>query len=623
VDIVTAERAHAQARVVLSRVTDVLIFLSCLALWLGATGVACAVRAFVMDRVDAIAVLRCLGASGREIVGVFLIQALMMGAVGSVAGALGGLLGQGFLVQVMGGETLDALMAWGRGGQSLEMGGWDGGVVAGGVAMGLVMTTAAAWLPLLGIRRVQPIRLMRREVTPGDRPTWDGRRVGAFGVVGLLMWGAATWETSSWLLAGWLTVGSAAAAGLLWGGGLFLQRAARRWPLVPKGMGWVIRHGWMNALRGSAGMTVGLAALGLGVACLGTLTMVQSSLMAELRAMGGRRLTGLFLIDIQPDQKSEVEAWLSREGVSDVSWAPLVRARLTAINGVPNPPGRLEDSGESWARHREWNLSWRDELGEDERLVAGRYMRSSSPALPPRGGAEASLEQTFAKRLGVGLGDRLEVDIQGRKIEATITSLRVVKWTSFRPNFFVLWSRADLEGAPHTWVASLPRLAPDSQSELQNRLIERFPNLTAIDVTEAMNRLAELVNGVLSALRGVSLLVVAAGLAVIVAMVVSSVRERLREVVLWRLLGASGAEVLGMLCTEFAVWGILACGLGLTLAAGASSYLFTTWFELSWQVEWQAVGIIVVGVIGLTVTVGWLMASELLIHPPLEVLRQE
>jgi putative ABC transport system permease protein len=346
--------------------------------------------------------------------------------------------------------------------------------------------------------------------------------------------------------------------------------------------------------------------------------MVQSSLIRELEDLRSRQLTGLFVIDIQPDQREALQTWLSGQGVSAATFAPLVRGRLAAINGAPNArmDNGASESGEGWARRREWNISWRDTLGPDERITAGRF-------LSPEAKNEASVEQGFAKRLGVGLGDRLTVDLQGVQVEAVVTSLRSVKWTSFRPNFFVLMPRASLEGAPRTWVASLPRLDRQAQGELQARLVEAFPNLTAIDVSDAMERIAEMLRRLLSALRGVSALAVFAGLAVVTAIVVSSVRERLYEVVLWRLLGASSGEVLGMLCIEFAVWGALACVLGWGIASAASAYAVGQWFEMSWRVAWREVGLISGGVIGLTVVSGWLVSSELLIHPPLAVLRQE
>lgn len=625
VEMMTAQQAQLQTRALMSRITDVLIFLAFLALLLGGTGVACAVRAFVMERVDAIAVLRCLGASTREVTGVFFLQAVFMGAIGSVVGAVAGLFGQGILAQSMGQQTLQELMSWGNQSKSVALGGIDPAIVFGGVAMGLVITVAASLMPLLSIRRIHPLRLIRRDASASPPVRFDGLQVTVGVAVLGLVWSAAALEISSWRLAAALTAGSLAAGVVLWGAALGLIRVGRRWKIKPRAGWWIWRHGWKNAVRGGSGTSLGLAALGLGVAFLGTLSMVQSSLLHEMEEMKTRNITGLFVIDIQSDQREPVERWLAANGVTSPVLAPLVRGRLAAINGIPNketgatggsPRGTPEGSGESWARHREWNMSWRETLGQDERVTAGRFMSPDSKN-------EASVEQSFAKRLGVGVGDRLDVDIQGVRVTAAITSLRTVRWTSFRPNFFVLLSRSTLEGAPQTWVASLPRMDRQAQGAFQTRLIEQFPNLTAIDVSDAMERIAELLGRILAALRLVSVFAVVAGLAVVTAIVVSSVRERLYEVVLWRLLGASAGEVLGMLCVEFVVWGTLASLLGWALASGASAYVVGAWFDLPWWVAWKEVGLITGGVIGLTVVTGWLVSSELLIHPPLAVLRQE
>jgi putative ABC transport system permease protein len=234
---------------------------------------------------------------------------------------------------------------------------------------------------------------------------------------------------------------------------------------------------------------------------------------------------------------------------------------------------------------------------------------------------EASLEHSYAKRLGVKLGDRLEVEIQGVKVIAKVTSLRSVRWTSFRPNFFVLLSRAALEDAPTTWVGSLPRRDAAVQQALQSRLMERFPNLTMIDVSRTMDRVMDMIKRLLSAIRFISLFSLAAGLAVVLGIVISGTGERAKHLVLWRLLGASNQEMSGLLAVEFACLALVASVMGLGLAALASRWLVQHWFDLTWRVAWGEIGMITGLVVAVTVVAGWLSTSDLFMKSPASLLR--
>jgi putative ABC transport system permease protein len=320
-----------------------------------------------------------------------------------------------------------------------------------------------------------------------------------------------------------------------------------------------------------------------------------------------------FLINIQPDEVAPLESFLRERSMKVPRFVPLVRARMTAINGKDVTQMTFEDpQGEHWAR-RDANLSWTDTLQGDNEIVAGQFW--DGPVSEP----EVSVEQDFGQELGLSLGDELTFEIAGKPIRARVTSFRTVEWDSFSPNFFMVFSPGALDGFPATYIASL--YVDDDHRQAVLDLMRAFPSVTAIDLDAVLSQVRDVMDKAALAVQAVFLFTLLAGLTVLWAAVQATRDERRYESAMLRTFGASRNRVLAGVTVEFVAIGLLA---GLLAACGASlaGYLIAeNLFDLSYRFSlplWTAgplLGMVFVGVSGLVAT--W----RVITHAPLNVLR--
>ncbi|MEE8495946.1 MAG: FtsX-like permease family protein [Xanthomonadales bacterium] len=345
----------------------------------------------------------------------------------------------------------------------------------------------------------------------------------------------------------------------------FLALAAAGWVLVKSlrgfrgaaGAAW--RYGLASLARRGRESVIQVVAFGLGLMVLLLLTTVRNDLMDTWRHSLPENAPNQFLINIQPQEVQPMTAFLQEHGLAVPRFVPLLRARMTTINGQDVTQMTFEDpQGREWAR-RDANLSWSATLQEDNRIVEGRFWDGSTQE------SEASVEQGFARELGLSLGDELAFDIAGETISATVTSLRTVEWDSFRPNFFVIFTPSALESFPATFITSL--YADESEQGDLLDLMRTFPSVTAIDLDALLGQVRDVMDKAALAVQAVFIFTLLAGLTVLWAAVQSSADERRYESAMLRTFGASKKRVLTGVATEFIVLGLLA---GILAASGAS-----------------------------------------------------
>jgi putative ABC transport system permease protein len=270
----------------------------------------------------------------------------------------------------------------------------------------------------------------------------------------------------------------------------------------------------------------------------------------------------LFLVDVQPAQVEKARALAARFSRGAAAFAPLVRARLIRVNGAA--PKRGKDDRERTLT-REYNLTYADALNSSETVLKGRFWK------PGEGAAEASVERDFADRAGLKLGSRLVFDVQGREVEATLTSIRRVEWSSMRPNFFVTLSPELLRAAPQTDIASLRARDPAASAELRRALSRELPNVSVIDAAALLETARRTLNMMLTAVEALAWFCVAVGMLVVAGLVALGRGERASEGALERALGWSGREAMAADAAEL-------LGLGaLSAACGACAALFLAW----------------------------------------------
>ncbi len=583
------------------------------ALLLGGIGVASAVHVFIKNKLETVAVLRCLGATQRIVFFVYLLQAAVMGLIGSLMGTVLGIVVQLKLPALLGGFLpleVAATIHW--------------PTVVTALAVGVWVAVGFALLPLLEVRAISPLQALRREFEASG-PRLRSRYVAIVlllvSVVVLAVWQAPNWQLGL-AFAGALAVGTSFLWLTAWG----LVRITRR--VFPQRARYVIRQGVANLFRPHNQTVAVILAVGAGVFLIATLYIVQRNLLDQIVLDNTPLRANLVIFDVQQDQQSGVKQLVSDRGLPVLSVTPLVPARLARLNGVLTDELLRDTSNTSrsrWPLTREYRHTYRDTLVSSEEVVAGTWWTeapSDSLGAPASVVARISVEEDLADELDVGVGDRITWDVQGVQIETEITSLRQVDWARLETNFFVVFEPGVLDGAPQTVVVLTRAARPLERAEVQRDLVRAFPNVSAVDLTVVQETIDTIIDSVSVAIRFMAFFSIACGLIVLVGSIATSRFQRAKESVLLKTLGARARQISEIMLTEYVVLGTLAGLTGIALATVAGWGLVTFLFEMDFRVPGWRLAMIGVGTAGVTVLVGLLNSRQLVRRAPLAVLRE-
>ncbi|MBL9175100.1 MAG: FtsX-like permease family protein [Verrucomicrobiales bacterium] len=595
------------------------------ALLLGAVGIASAVHTHVQQKLANVAVLRCLGATLPATFGIYLSQGLLLGALGTGMGIALGAVAAAQLPKLVQSFIPFALHA------AFD---WRGALVAAVIGFGLCFLFVL--LPLLSVRRVSPLAAIRAAYGPPSRR--DPAQLAILALIAAAVTAFALFQTRRWTEGLGVAGGLAAAFAILAASGRGLMWVARRF--TPASFPYPWRQGLANLHRPHNRTTMLLVALGLGTFLLLTLQMTRDVLLRQLFPDDRPQRPNAILFDIQPDQQAGVANLLRGLGLPVLDEAPIITMRLAEVKGVRTEllvgdpksspvegPGRRDrKETPEWILRREYRSSWRTNLNDSEQLVAGQWI-PSIPA-PPDGSAESapipiSMEEGIARDLHVGVGDRLVWDVQGVPVPSVIASLRKVDWRQVRPNFFVLFPAGSLEAAPSMLLLATRVRTPEESARMQRELVRAFPNVSAIDLTLILETLDGVLTRIGFVIRFMALFTVATGLLVLAGAVLSGRWQRIQEGILLRTLGATRAQIRGILVAEFTALGLLSGVLASILAIAASWALARFAFDSDYVLAWRAIVLAIPGVTALTLLVGLLSNRGIATHPPLEILRKE
>ncbi|HZB27141.1 MAG TPA: FtsX-like permease family protein [Gemmatimonadales bacterium] len=594
---------------VLSRLAGYLGLVALLALLLGGIGVASAAVVFVRQRTESIAVLRCLGVTAGRTFAIYLAEAAAMGLAGSVVGALLGVVLQRFLPRLLQGlipVDVTPTISW--------------HAIGLGIGVGVWVALTFSMLPLLGIRRISPLRALRRAVEP-ERPWRDMWWAAATATLVVSVVALAVHQVGSWRQGAMFAGGVALTVCLLWLGAWLLTRVTRR--RLPSGWPYVWRQGLANLHRPANQTATLITAIGLAAFLLGTLYLVQHNLLNQLRSTGGPARPNVVLFDIQPDQLNAVRRELSDAGLPLASPTPIVPMRIRSIKGRPvsailaGRDGEGEPTG-TWALRREYRSTFRDTVVASERVVAGRW-QPAGPSAP----APISVEQELARELGVVIGDEIVWDVQGVLLPSRVTSIREVDWARFEPNFFVVFAPGALERAPRTLVTLTRIETPAERGRFQRRMAERFPNVSTLDLSLLQESLERLVDRVALAIQFMALFSLGVGVLVLISALTTSRFQRIREGALLRALGATRSQLFRIVLAEYASLGILASAVAVLLAIIAGWALARFVFDSSFTLPVVPMTALALSIVALTIIVGVANSWEVVRRTPLEVLRDE
>jgi putative ABC transport system permease protein len=475
-----------------------------------------------------------------------------------------------------------------------------------GFACGMVLLLGFALPPLIQLRKVPPLRVLRKDLGPPAGGTALGYGAGFAGFLALLLWSANDLRVGA-LTAGGFALGVAFFAGAAWVALWFLR------PLrsMRGGLGITWRFALAAVLRRPAATVVQLVALSVGLMALLLLTVTRTDLVGAWRAAAPPDAPNRFIVNIQPDQVEPVQSRFRDAGISEARLYPMVRGRLVERNGTPIGPESYPSERAQRLVDREFNLSYAADAPGHNRITAGRWFAPDA--------AELSIEEGIARTLGIRLGDELVFDIAGTRVTARATSLRKVNWDSMRANFFVILPPALLQDRPRSFITAFH--LPPRQAALTADLVRDFPNLTVIDTSAVFRQVQAVIDQVIAAVEFLFVFTLAAGVLVLYAAMASSRDERVREAALLRALGASRRQLMRAQVAEMLCVGALA---GLLAAIGAAAIgwaLARFAFEFDYTVTpW----VFILGIGGgalCALAGGWMGLRNVLTTPPLTSLR--
>jgi putative ABC transport system permease protein len=597
----TYRQAQPALRENLARIERFLGLVALLSLFVGGIGVAQSVRAWLAGRLDAIAILKCLGLRPREIFRLYFGQTVLLGLAGSLVGIVAGAIVQLILPRLFPDLIPPALIDP-----------WQPVALLRGLALGVGVALLFSLPPLSAVLRVPPARVLRRDAEPLPSHRWvTGATMLALAVG---VWGMATLQSGSAALGAQFTGGMALVTLLLAGAAFLVTFTVRRLPRDFAKL-W-LRQGLAALARPGAAAGSAIVALGLGVLVVLAMSLVQRRLAGQLSSEMPVNAPSAFLIDIQPDQWSGVQQVLRKAGATGVESVPVVMARLAAIDGV-----RVEDlvqrreGARRWGLTREQRLTYLKDLPKDNQIVEGKLW--SDPAH-----AEVSVEKEFADDIGVKVGTTLTFNVQGVPLDLTVTSLRTVNWQTFGINFFLVVEPGVLESAPQQRLA-VARLPKGNEQRAQDAIAASYPNGTLLRIREILEKVLKVLQRISLGIRFLGGFTVVAGVAILAGAISAGSARRGREVALLKTLGMTRRGVAATFAVEYALIGLVA---GLIGAFGGTVLAYgvvTRGFEIPWQFDPASLAVALSGTVVLAVLAGLAASYRALTRRPIEVLRAE
>ena len=549
----TGEAAPGLRRFIL-RLTQFLTLVGLTSLLVGGVGVGNAVKSYLEGKQATIATLKCLGAPSRLIFQTYLLQVMALAVLGVAAGLLLGAASP-YGVALLLGDRL----------------GWQatGGIypqpLAVAAAFGLLTALAFTLWPLARARNVPAASLFRSLVAPVS-----GRldRLPMLGVVlaGLALAALAVLTARDRQLALFFVVGAAATLGLFWLTARGVMALARR---APRSRRPGLRLAVANLHRPGAPTGGVVMSLGLGLTVLVAIAQIEGNLSREVRQSLPEQAPGFYFIDIQPQQLDAFKALAqSIPGVSELKSVPMLRGRLTAVNGVP--PDQLAIPSEiAWVFRGDRGLTWSSAPPDNADIVAGDWWPAdySGPPL-------VSLDAEVGEALGIGPGDRLSINLLGRDVEVTIANLRAIDWTSLTINFVMVFSPGLLEQAPQTHIATL-KATPAAEDRVEIAVTDRFANVSAIRVKEALEAFALLIGQVATAVRVTASVALLAGVLVLAGAVAAGHRRRVYDAVVLKVLGATRGAIARAFVLEYGLLGLATAAIAAVVGSLAAWLVLT------------------------------------------------
>ena len=588
--------------------TRFLALVGFVALLLGCIGVASAVHIYIKEKLNSIAILRCLGVKATQAFLIYVIQIVGIGVIGSVLGAILGTTIQQFLPIVIKDFLpfeLTTEISWLAVGQ--------------GLAIGVLISILFALPPLMSIRKVSPLNVLRVSADPvkldRDPVTWL-----LYALIIVFIFGFSFLQMRTWIEALTFTIGILGSFLVLFAMASLLMWTVRKF--FPSSWSYLWRQGLANLFRPNNQTAILIVSIGLGTSLICTLFFVQTILMERVNLSTSGNQPNIVLFDIQSSQKDGVLALAKAQHVPVNQSVSIVNMRLEEVNGRTAADFQKDTSAEQSSRifGREYRVTFRDSTTSSEKITKGKWegVYKNNGGLIP-----ISMEQGFAERSRIALGDTMVFNVQGTMMSTVVSSMREVNWGEVQTNFLVVFPKGVLEEAPQFHVMLTHVANPEASAKFQQAIVRQYPNISIIDLALVLRVLDDIFNKIGFVIRFMAGFSILTGLIVLISSVLISKYQRLQESVLLRTLGASRKQIFTITALEYFFLGSLASLTGILLSVAGSWALAKFSFEAEFKPEILPVVAIFLFVSLITVFIGLVNSRGILSRPPLEVLRQD
>ncbi|MFK8104219.1 MAG: ABC transporter permease [Saprospiraceae bacterium] len=590
--------------------TDFLNLVGFIALILGCIGVASAVHIYIKDKLATVAILRCMGVSGWQALWIYLIQIVVMGFIGSIIGAALGSLLQVSLPIVLGDflplQNVSSDISF--------------SAITSGVFTGLGIAILFAMLPLLAIRKTSPLRTLRTAVAEEENQR-DILKWVVYLLIALFIGGFAYAQMGNFISAIIFIVAIFAAFLLLAGTAKLATWGLRKF--FPTRWSYVWRQSIANLYRPNNQTLILIVSLGLGTALISTLFFIQGLLLNQVALTGSGDQPNMIIFDIQSEQKAGVAKLVKDFELPLLQQVPVVTMRVDNINGITKAQN-IQDTSihmRRWVFDREYRVTYRDSLTDTEEVIEGEWHGNKATSNDET--IYVSLSDRIAKSMKAEIGMKITFNVQGALIDTEVSSIREVDFSQMQPNFFVVFPSGVLEKAPQFNVVVSKVDSPEKSASFQQALVQQFPNVSAIDLSQILKTVDDILTKVSFVIRFMALFSILTGLLVLISSVVLSKFQRMQESVLLRTLGANRSQVLWINALEYFLLGALSAITGIALSVIGSWALATFTFKIPFQPDLVAPLLLFISITALTVIIGLFNSRSVLSRPPLEVLRSE